>query len=328
MRKMRTRRGRTLPRVPWVIVSSGLTCLIVSALTVALVASANPAAVQADQTSDPSLLELAQRYIQRDGTGQIDLRPGEVPDDLPVALPLPAGNRLIGSVIRRISMRNTTWDVLFDILSTPDDVAVFYQGALQASGWTTPPPINYAGSYVPSGFQFQRVSSAPTRTPVPRTPTPNVQKSVTLCPSSGDPGMTVMARQIPSGMTGVTVHFDAYSTQCSYLRRGTPTPAPPPSLPALSGPPDAAISPVDYEEVGDNLSDATVETDLSATELEAIYSKQLEAAGWTRITGDARGSLAWSLWSTSSGKQGYLSVLEIAGQDIRDVHIQVGSVSS
>ena len=89
-----------------------------------------------------------------------------------------------------------------------------------------------------------------------------------------------------------------------------------------------SVSIFDYEDAGDNLSDASLETDMPAAELEALYGKQLAAVGWARITGDARGPLAWSLWSTPSGKQGYLSVLEIAGQNVRDVHIQVDSISS
>lgn len=314
----------------WAVVSGGLVCVLLAALAAMLAPSSAPAAVQADQTSDASLLELAQRYILRDGTGQVELLAGQMPGDLPVALALPAGSRLVGSVVRRTSARSTAWDIFFDLASTPDDVTAFFQRELQATGWAIPKPFDSTGTYIPSGFQYQGLSGTATRAPLPtRTPAPNGPKNVTLCPSSGDAGMMVSARVASNGLTIVTVHLDAVASQCTYLRRATSTatPAPPP-LPVLSGPPDVRVFPLDYEDVDNNLSDATVETDMPAVELEALYGKQLAAAGWTRITGDARGPLAWSLWSTPSGKQGYLSVLEIAGQNVRDVHIQIDSISA
>ncbi len=317
-------------RSRWALLGSGLVCLLLIALAAMFTSPLAPAPVQADQASDASLRELAQRYILRDGTGQVDLLAGQMPGDLPVALALPAGSQLIGSVVRRATVRSIAWDIFFDITSTPADVTTFFQNELQATGWATPKPYSYSYDYTPSGFQYQRPSATATRAPSPtRTPAPNGPRDLTLCPSSGDIGIAISARVAASGLTNVSVHLDASTGQCAARRRATSTAtARPPSLPALTSPADVIVDILNYEDVGDNLSDATLETAMPAAEIEALYSTQLAAAGWVRITGDTRGPLAWSLWSTPSGKQGYLSVLEIAGQEMRDVHIQVNSISS
>src|SRR5207237_385094 len=130
--EVRMRRSR------WALICRGLVCLLLIALATMLVSSPAPVPVQADQTSAASLLELAQRYILRDGTGQVDLLAGQMPGDLPVALALPAGNRLIGSVVRRASARSVAWDIFFDIASTPADATAYFQRELEVTGWATP----------------------------------------------------------------------------------------------------------------------------------------------------------------------------------------------
>ncbi len=314
-------------RAQWTVTGGiGLICLVIAVLA-AITAAPGETAVRADQGSDASLQELAQRYLQQTNGGQVELFPGQIPADVPVALPMPAGSRLIGTVVRHLSTQ-TTYEVLLDVPGTSADATANLTRALSAGGFATPTPFNYAAYYVPNGFQDQRPSMTPASPAPTRTPNPNLQTIAQLCQPSGV-GIVLTARPLPNNSTGVTLQVTGSGSN-SFCAQNRPTPGalPRPSLPALTGPGDADVSQIDYDEVGDGVSDATITSDLSPAELEALYGKQLAAAGWTRITGDARGPLAWSLWSTPSGKQGYLSVLEIAGQGIRDLHIQIDSLSS
>jgi hypothetical protein len=117
-------------------VGGGLFGLALIAVALLLAPAPGSSMVQADQNSDAPLLELVQRYIvqryiQRDSGSPVDFLPAAMPGDLPVALPLPSGSRLIGSVTRNDSARSSTWEVLFDVASGPSDVATFYEQAMK-----------------------------------------------------------------------------------------------------------------------------------------------------------------------------------------------------
>lgn len=285
--------------------------------------------VHADEANDVAALrELAQRSLSASGTGTVELFPGQLPKELPLALPLPVNSRLIGTIARRTSAQQVTWEVLFDSTDAPDAVVAFFSREVGGMGWAAPKPYDYAAYYVPSGFQSRRASAIPGPTSTPRPLPPNTPRNVTLCAPTSDVGLVVTARPASGGMTNVTVTLGSSYGQCDTSRRPTPGPLPTPPIPALSAPTEGSISLVDYEDLDENVSDATVETDLSPAELEMHYAGQLQAAGWTRIVGYVRGPLAWSVWSTPKGKQGYLSVLEIPGTRTRDVHLQVGSLAN
>jgi hypothetical protein len=305
----------------------GLFGLALIAVALLLAPARGSSIVQADQNSDASLLELVQRYIQRDSGGPVDFLPAAMPGDVPVALPLPSGSRLIGSVTRHGFARSTTWEVIFDVASGPSDVATFYEQAMKQIGWAPPPPIDYTSFYAPVGFQDQQTWTPPTRTPVPRTPGPLQSSTLMLCPASGETGFYLSARTMQNGVTSVSVQIDSAGSNCAYLRRLTPTASPPPPvIPALTAPANVAVTSISYEDELDSIAEAVAETDMSPAELQAFYAKQLTASGWIRIAGDARGPLAWSLWNTPKDRQAWFSVLEIAGTTTRDLHIQIGSI--
>jgi hypothetical protein len=200
--------------------------------------------------------------------------------------------------------------------------------SMKQIGWAPPPPIDYTSFYAPAGFRDQQTWTPPTRTPVPRTPGPLQSRTLTLCPASGNTGFYLSARTMQNGVTSVSVQIDSAGSSCAYLRRRlTPTASPPPPvIPALTAPANVAVTSISYEDELDSITEAVAETDMSPAELEAFYAKQLTAAGWTRIAGDARSPLAWSLWNTPKNNQAWFSVLEIAGTTTRDLHIQIGSI--
>lgn len=290
--------------------------LLIALLALACAGSSVPFVARADQTNDTATLQLAMRYIQRQTTGAtIELLAGAVPGDMPVTLPMPPDARVIGTAIRRGPTRDLGWDIFLDTAGSPDDATAFYQGALQSDGWAPPPP---PAPPVASGFQNQRPANAATPTPSP-TAVPNPTRNVSLCQAGGAVYLTVAASPLHTA-TGVSIHVDPSGGRCTIIRRTTSGPR----LPILSAPPDMGIL---LNNEYTTTSDAVAQTGMSAADLEAFYARQLATAGWTHVTGDATGPLAWSLWDVpdAGGQQGYLSVLEIEGKNVRDLHIQIGA---
>ena len=70
-------------------------------------------------------------------------------------------------------------------------------------------------------------------------------------------------------------------------------------------------------------SDARAQTEMAPMELEAYFAKQLEAAGWGRMTGSADETFAWSSWLIpDSGEwRGILLVLA-APPGVRQLSVQ------
>jgi hypothetical protein len=291
---------------------------LIALLALAYAGSSVPSVARADPTNDTATLQLAMRYIQRQTTGAtIELLAGAVPGDMPVTLPLPQGARVIGTAIRRGPTHDLGWDIFLDTSGNPNDATSFFQDALQSDGWTPPPPFTPS---VASGFQNQRPANAATPTPSP-TVTPNPTRNLSLCQAGGAISLTVAASPLNTA-TGVSIHVDPTGGRCIPIRRTTSGPR----LPILSAPPDIDVL---LNNESTTTSDAVAQTGMSAADLEAFYSRQLATAGWTHVAGDATGPLAWSVWNVpdTGGQQAYLSVLEIAGKNIRDLHIQIGAAA-
>jgi len=83
-------------------------------------------------------------------------------------------------------------------------------------------------------------------------------------------------------------------------------------LPRLKPPPGVRLQPEGTGGGGGRWkSDARAQTEMVPMELEAFFARQLEAAGWGRMTGSADDTFAWSSWLIpDSGKwRGVLLVL-------------------
>ncbi len=104
----------------------GVVVLLMSLVVAACTSCAGATVSLADQTSDATTLELAQRYIARDGVENTDLLPGQLPGDLPFSFSLPPNSRIVGSVVRHLSTRVISWEVILDAPTAPPDVTAFY----------------------------------------------------------------------------------------------------------------------------------------------------------------------------------------------------------
>jgi len=133
---------------------------LILAMAASLVVVARGAAMVEATTDDHSaaaaaaiddaraIRELAGRAMGAGAHGEVTFYPGRVgpfpaaaPDGrapAPVAFPLPAGGRLIGSVARRSSdagYGGDSLEVIGDAPGTPAAVFAFYQATLAADGW-------------------------------------------------------------------------------------------------------------------------------------------------------------------------------------------------
>lgn len=269
----------------------------------------------ADQPSEAAALRaLVGRYLTNPGGGPpsqqqgADLLPGQLPTDAPLVVPQPPNSSIVGSVVRRQGQTAVLWDVILDAPGAPADIIQSYGQQLAALGWKRASVGLFGG-----GFQ----SIAPNDT------------NATFCQKiGGAPYLTVTTAPAASGQNDVRVHIDATSPGlCVTPSVPGPPPLPTTRLPALIPPTGVQVQ-VQLGGGGSNgnrtFSEATATTDKSAADLEAFYAQQLQAAGWTRVTGGGDGPYAWSVWMLPGGKsdQGLLAVLEVPGQDRRELRVQ------
>jgi hypothetical protein len=304
--------------------------VLTALLVTGLLASSGPVPAWAQQDADASTLrELAERLLGRpafsagpferpEETAQ--LVPGRLADELQPLIPVPAGARVAGSVVRRAGDNLAGGEILLDV---PGDAAAAesaYRLALAEQGWM--PPF---ASFPPAGGGFQSIGSVFDNTFCsgedgtqlmlgirPRPPGTEVRVSVILDVSTGP------------GATGI----------CSSARR---TPSPPFSfnfesvLPTLRPPDGVRFVPSGgtSSTPGRQTSEATAVTDQSAATLEASFAPQLEAAGWIRTAGGADSPLAWSTWQLPQGEswRGLLFVLDSGTGDRLRLHLSAEDTS-
>ncbi len=297
-------------------------CLMVGLIAALSARSVSAVVARADSGDEAAALrELAGRFLIQPGAGpgtpgqSADLLPGQLPADLPLALPLPPGARLVGSVVRRRGGSALLWDVILDAPGAPTDLLTFYRGQLLPLGWTTPPSGPFGGGFL---------ATAPDT------------GSATYCGKAGGPPVLVVtAAPAASGGSDVRIAIDASNAgACAIVP--LPVPGPPRltnRLPALTPPPGLTLVQGGSGSYGGErtTSDTTALTDRSAGELAAYYGAQLQAAGWTRVaSGGEGGPFVWSVWNVpgDGGYQGMLSVLEGPGVNRRDLHVQVETAPS
>lgn len=273
----------------------------------------------AQGTGDTSLVrELAERLLAAQYPGQssppAQLLPGQLPNGLPLDIPVAPRGRLLGSMVRPAAGQAPATTIV--VLDAPGDLAQafnYYQRAFQDQGWTAPPsggaPVAPLGGFV-------------------TTQTSNT----TFC--HGDAWAMLGVTPLTAGVNDVRITLNSTPGPC------TP-PVPPPSVPP--GPPGANLiprlqppdgvtlqpggSPSPIGGPGGWSSQAVALTDKSPGELEAFFAQQLQAAGWARTAGQVDGPVAWSLWQVpgDDGWQGFLVVLNGPGQNRRLLSVRVDS---
>jgi hypothetical protein len=288
------------------------------------------------------------------------LLPGALPAGLP-DVPLPPG-RLIGSVARITDGELTEVQVLVDVPGPPDEVHLAYADAAARRGWSpgssgpAAPQSGFrsasraqgrlsspSGFSSPGGLYCREDSPASLRVSaderLPGQTELTVDVSLTgaaLCgPSPAPASMSVVPNSpgpIPPG-AGLSVPPLSLPGLGPGFRGA---PAPPSDLIPTLLPPDGVPDPAEVLRPstmpgsggGPASSQATLSTELSASELEAHYARQLEAAGWVRLAGGGD-RLAWSRWQASADGawEGLLLAFEEPGRPQRLVRLAVAATS-
>ncbi len=282
----------------------------------------------APESQDAALLaELAQRW--RVGpTGAVraanvlQLLPGQLPDAMPLTVPIPAGSRLVGSVLRGAGGQTTSVGVVLDAPGSVVDLRADYQQALARQGWY-PPPRGVERA-MPGGGMAVRVP-------------PGLEGGWQgwYCDARSRLALSLGIDARPSGLSDVRVGVSDSPRGACELPPTWPTGSQRGGsfLPALQQPPGEQLRPrsAGFSGTGD-ADDFDLLSDRSAMELEAHFARQLAAVGWQRQAGEAAGSFAWSLWnaghvSTPEGGegdwQGLLYVLAVPGTNRRALRLQV-----
>jgi hypothetical protein len=121
---------------------------------------------------------------------------------------------------------------------------------------------------------------------------------MTLLVDKGESAMVFLhAADREDGGAELRVRYDPVHGQdaMATIRRGTHNEES--VLPALKPPPGVKLQPEGTGGGGGRWkSDARAQTEMAPMELEAYFAKQLEGAGWGRVSGSADDSFAWSSW--------------------------------
>ena len=228
------------------------------------------------------LRQLAGRLLtwpDPEGPATADLTLG-YPDELPPELVDRTELRFLGSVVRRRDGELVGAEMIFDGVGDPDAVAADYATILVGLGWERieqPRPPS-------GGFQHRAMMGS------------------TLLVAKGESALVyVHAADREDGGAELRVRYDPVHGQdvMANIRRGTQYEES--VLPDLKPPPGVKLQPEGTGGGGGTWrSDARAHTEIAPTELEAYFAKQLEAAGWGRVSGSADDSFAWSSWLVPS----------------------------
>ena len=212
-----------------------------------------------------------------EGPLTVDLIPVGYPEEFPPELVDLTDLRFLGSAVRRRAGRLLSIEMVLEGTGEPAAVLSSYESSLLNLGWERldqPGPMR--GGFAVAGFPEMSLL-------VER------QKSVAI---------NLQAMQREDGGSELRVRYDPVHAKDTInnlahrriMEEGS-------ILPRLKPPPGVRLRP-EGGGGGAGLwkSDAQAETEMAPMDLEAHFAKQLEAAGWGRLTGSADETFAWSSW--------------------------------
>ncbi len=247
---------------------------------------------------------------------------GALPAGLPSDVPLPTG-RLVGSTARVSEGQVVEVHVLVDVPGAPDEVRREYAEEVTRRGWTPPAgapftqqggfrsaPRSPGGLYCQEGGPISLQLGADeglhghTEVRLDISLTGYALCSPSFAPFSPPPSLSPYSPAAAQPSTG----FSPPTFSPPGLGPGfRAAPVPPPDLIPHLLPPEGVSDPSEVQTPSGfpgsggapASSQATLRTELTAQELEAHYGRQLEAAGWVRLSSGGE-RLAWSRWRASA----------------------------
>jgi hypothetical protein len=224
------------------------------------------------------LRELAGRLLHwpdPEGPVTADLLPVGYPDDLPKEIVDRTELRFLGSVVRRRAGGLAGAEMVFEGPGEPDVVVSDYKAALVGLGWEHIDQPRPPGG----GFQFR-----------------GFDETTLLVDRAKSALVSIHAMDREEGGTELRVRYHP-EAQETIASMGHGMQHEESMIPHLKPPPGVKFQPEGMGGGGGRWkSDARAKTEMAPMELEAHFAKQLEAAGWARMTGSADDTFAWSGW--------------------------------
>jgi hypothetical protein len=212
-----------------------------------------------------------------EGPVSIDLIPVGYPDDFPPELVDLTELRFLGSVVRRRAGVLVGVEMVFEGPGEPETVVSNYEAALVGLGWERieqPQPPGGGGFDVHGFGQMTLLANKP--------------KSEMVFLHGTD-------RE--EGGSELRVRYDPVHAPETLMNMSRAMRHEESILPRLKPPPGVRLRPEGTGGGGGRWkSDARAQTEMAPMELEAFFARQLEAAGWGRMTGSADETFAWSSW--------------------------------
>ena len=225
------------------------------------------------------LRQLAGRLLHwpdPEGPVTADLLPVGYPDDLPPEIVDRTELRFLGSVVRRRAGTLVGAEMVFEGPGEPEVVVSSYESALVELGWEhvdQPRPMR-------GGFQFRGFG-----------------EMTCLVDKAKSAIIFIQAMDREEGGTELRVRYHPEGAQETIRNMGGDMRQEESIIPNLKPPPGVKFHPEGMGGGGGRWkSDARAQTEMAPMELETYFAKQLEAAGWGRMSGSADESFAWSSW--------------------------------
>ncbi len=321
-----------------------LAAVVAAIVVTALTFRAAPLSAQNQSDEAARVRELAERALlpqsyPSSGYGygptvpqeepSVELLVGRLPTDPALDLPIPAGGRLIGTVVRRGGSYGYSGiggtEIVIDAPGAVAEVAGFYERALQERGWSSGNVRMGGGG---GGFRQPMTTQ---QTYLCRDED-NASLTLRVEPRSGRPNLSDV--RITIGGSAPPCYIPAPPDIASIGRPYPSSPygsSPYGSLPTLYPPEGVQLIPgVSMGGSSGGISaEARAITSMSAAELESGFGRQLGSAGWSRVGGGVAGPIAWSAWSISDQPeyQGLLMVREGLGENQRLLTLRMDAES-
>ncbi len=272
----------------------GLLLVSIGLLTTS--AQATPASQEAVPL--PSVLRLLK--CPNDCVKAMQLFVGQLPDHLPVSLPLPSNSKVVATLIRDREQA----EIVLDAPQSPAQIKTFYRKTLKASGWKSQ---GYDQMVTP-GFQASDDS--------------NLTESSTYCQGNQGPELAIVAGKKGTEPTDVRLYLNTHAESCTSLAATTAEETRWQALlpmPSLVAPVGSQVVPAGFNG-GENslISSARITTPASGEVVFTAYADQLVQAGWQKQTISKAGQTTSSLWTLTDQKgqhwQATLNVSAIADQ--------------
>jgi hypothetical protein len=202
---------------------------------------------------------------------------GELPDDLPVDIPLPEGSRVVASVQDLSPFKQ----IILDAPQTPEEITAFYAKALSEAGWQAAPQAASGGGFTGPADMGER-----------------------YCLREDEAYLEVLSQERPGGASDVRLQLSDPAEFNVCQERGAESMDAGMSLiPPLKAPRGARMtgggggSSAGGGSGNESAYSSTdMETNLTAKDLLAHYNAQLEQAGWKLVDQGLSDVVGWSAW--------------------------------